>query len=95
MYAPNKIFDKIGPKAVKDTFLYNIWFATRRLDFLVEVMSKKRGKFKDFALQGDPQIPSLSGESWSSHKENPEERARPLYCNDFEKSKWEYFLSSQ
>ena len=38
-------------------------------------------------------IPSLSGTSWSPHKENPDEGACSVYCNDFEKSEWEYFFS--
>ena len=34
----------------------------------------------------------LSGNSWSRHKENSEEGAWSAYCNNFEKSKWEYFF---
>ena len=33
-----------------------------------------------------PTIPSLSGTSWSLHKENPGKRAWRACCNDFEKS---------
>ena len=29
------------------------------------------------------------------HNENPEEGAWSSYCNDFEKSEWEYFPSNQ
>ena len=47
-------------------------------------------------LQGDPRsVPSLSGISWSPHKENPDESGCSAYCNDFEKGEWEYFLSKQ
>ena len=41
-------------------------------------------------------VSSLSGISWSSHKENPEKDAQSVNCwNDFEKSEWEYFPSKQ
>ena len=70
---------------------------TRGLDFLAGSVSNKRMKLKLFGLQGEPSTPILSptGISWSSHKEKPEEGAWSAYCNDFEKSEGEYFLSKQ
>ena len=46
---------------------------------------QRRGKFTFLGLQGDLPIPSLSGTSWSPHKENPDEGAWSVYCDDFEK----------
>ena len=85
MYA--KIFVKICLRAVRDTFFYNIWSAIRggigEINLLMGVMSNRKGaKFGLLGLQGDPPIPSLSGTSWSPHKENPEEGAWSAYCND-------------
>ena len=39
-------------------------------------------------------ILSFSGASWPPHKENPDEGDWSAYCNDFEKSDWEYFFQS-
>ena len=69
----------------------------RGTQFFGGMMSKKREKFKLSGLQKDAPlapISSLGGTSWSFHKENPEEGAWSAYCNDFEKSEWEYFFQS-
>ena len=58
---------------------------TGRLDFLVEVISNRRVKFKLLGLQGDPtpQFPPLVEYSLV---ENPGQGAWSAYCNNFEKS---------
>ena len=38
--------------------------------------SNRRGKFKILGITGEPLSLSLSGKSWSSHKEHPEECER-------------------
>ena len=37
----------------------------------------------------------LNGTSWFPHKENHEEGAWSIYCDDFENCEWENFLSNQ
>ena len=94
MRASDKIFDKICLKAT--TSFSNMWPVIKGQGdsifwwgwYLTEAES-----WNFLACREIPQIPSLSGTSWSSHKENAEEGAE--YCNDFEKSEWEYFLSNQ
>ena len=92
IYHAGKIFGKICLKAIRDTFLSNMWSkikgGIRALNFLVEVISSRRENFKLLALQEDPssQLPPLvwhPNGAWSA------------YCNDFQKSEWKYFLSKQ
>ena len=80
----SKIFGKICPKAIRDTS-FSIWDlrpgeGQGGLNYLVGVILNRRGKFKILGLQ-DKEI--LEEGSWYD------------YCNNFEKSKWEYFLSKQ
>ena len=65
-------------------------------------MSSQTDRSKVLDLRGEPPFPPvnsfpyyLSGKSWSSYEENPEECDWSVYCNDFEKSEWECFLSKQ
>ena len=65
-------------------------------------MSSQTDRSKVLDLRGEPPFPPvnsfpyyLSGKSWSSYEENPEECDWSAYCNDFEKSEWECFLSKQ
>ena len=67
-----------------------------------EKMSSQTDRSKVLNLRGEPPFPPvnsfpyyLSGKSWSSYEENPEECDWSVYCNDFEKSEWECFLSKQ
>ena len=67
-----------------------------------EKMSSQTDRSKVLDLRGEPPFPPvnsfpyyLSGKSWSSYEENPEECDWSVYCNDFEKSEWECFLSKQ
>ena len=88
MHATDKIFGKICRKAIRDTFFFNVVYVQDRDEgtrFLSGVISNRRGKFTFLGLQGDLPIPSLSGTSWSPHKENPDEGAWSVYCDDFEK----------
>ena len=89
MHATDKILGKICLRAIRDTFfpICCLWSGERQGDsvFWWGVISNGRGKFKLLGLQGDPQIPSLSGTCRYPHKENPEEGAWSTYCNDFKK----------
>ena len=100
----DKIFGKTCLKIFRNTFFSNMWFGISRgtggLKVLVGGDIQQKGKLQTYGLAGrapkpPAPIPSTSGTSWSPHKENPEEGAWSAYCNDFEKSKWEYLLSKQ
>ena len=58
MHASGKSFGKICPKAIRDIFFSNTWPVIRggiwEPNFLVGVISSRRGKFKLLDLQGDP-----------------------------------------
>ena len=57
---------------------------------------QQKGKVLTFWHAGRlPPVILHSGASWSPHKKNSEEGAWSAYCNDFEKIKWEYFLSNK
>ena len=97
----DKIFGKISLKTIRDTFFSNMWSAisggTGGLKVLVGGDIQQKGKLQTCGLAGRPptRFPPLCGTSWSPHKENPEEGAWSVYCNDFEKSEWDYLLSKQ
>ena len=64
MHASGRIFEKFYLKAIRDTFFSNMWSVIRRQSnsiFLVRLISSRRAKLKLFGLQGDLQIPSLTG----------------------------------
>ena len=77
IYAIGKSFGKICLKAIRDTFLSNMWSAirggTRGFSFLMGVISNRRVKFKILVLKGEPPnfLPSLdilisrSRKSWA------------------------------
>ena len=58
MHSSGKIFDKICLKAIRNTNMFFQYVVcdqgTRRFNFSVGVVSNRKGKFKLFALQGDP-----------------------------------------
>ena len=58
MHASGKSFGKICLKAIRDIFFSNMWPVIRggiwEPNFLVGVISSRRGKFKLLGLQGDP-----------------------------------------
>ena len=97
MHASGKTSDRIRLKAIRDTFflICSLWSVDRGTKFFSRGNIQQKGDVRTFGLQEDPQIPSLSGTSWSSHKPDPEDGAWSAYCNDFEKIEWEYFLSNQ
>ena len=79
-YASRKMFDKICLKAIdvirgqRDSIFCWGWYPAegKSLNF--------------FGLQGDSQIPSLTGTSRSLPNETSDEGASSAYCNIFEKS---------
>ena len=92
MNVAGKNFGKICLKATKDTLfpICGLWSGEGQGD-------SGGGRSKVLACRGatPAPIPSLSWTFWSHHKEYPVEGAGPAYCNEFEKSEWEYLLSKQ
>ena len=90
-------------KAIKTCFFFffffricDLWSGDRWTQVFGEGDVQQKGKIQTFWYAGRlPLILFLSGESWSTHKKNSEDGAWSTYCNDFEKKKWEYFLSNK
>ena len=98
MYAPGKIFGKILSKSYYRFFpicgLYVVCDKGREGG--LGMISTRRGKFKPLFLQGDC-LPQFLPLVW--HPNCPIRKklksAWSAFCNDFEKSEREYFLSKQ
>ena len=94
----SRIFDKICLKAIKTFFFQYVICdqGTGGLNFFGGGDIQQKRKIQTFWLAGRlPPILPLSGASRSPHKKNSEEGAWSAYCNDFEESKWECFLSNK
>ena len=98
MHASAEFLIKICLKTIKTFFspIYDLWSGDRWTQFFDGCDIEQKGKIQTFWYAGRlSPILFLSGASWSPHKKNSEERAWSAYCNDSEKSKWEYFLSNK
>ena len=92
MRTTGKIFDKVCLKAIhnKKSPFYNMWSVIKDGTDIQQI-----GEMQNFEKEVPFLKLFLSGKSWSLHKKNPEEYAWSAYCNDFEKSEWEFFLSKE
>ena len=104
IYATGKVFGKICLKTIRDTFFFSICglqSVERHGDskFWSGDDIQQKGKVQTYGFAGippsPPPVPSISGTPWSPHKENPEEGACSVYCNNFEKSQWKYLFLKQ
>ena len=74
----------------------DLWSGDRWSQFFGGGDIQQKGKVQTLWLAGRlPPILLLSWAFWSPHKKNSEEGTWSAYCSDFEKSKWEYFLSNK
>ena len=91
MHAAGKILGNVCLKTIRDTLICDLW-SGKWQGVLVGVISNRSGGSSNFwdCRETPPQFPALGGTSWSPHKENSEEGFWSTYCNDFEKSEWEY-----
>ena len=105
MHTAGKIFGKICLKYIKIRLNFLICFLSYYVvcaqkgdagtRFFSEGEIQQKGEVQTFSYAGKlpPPVPSLSGKSWSPHKENPDEGGWSAYGNG--KGESEYFLSKQ
>ena len=96
IYTTSKIFGKIFLKAIRDTFfpICGLWSGEREGGLGVTL--NRKGKFKLLFFQVDP-VPQVPPLVWLLNLSIRKilESTWSAYCNDFEMSEWEYFLSKQ
>ena len=95
-----KVFGKICIKIIRGTFssICGLWSGEIRGNTIFKwSWYPTEGESSDLlACRETPYlISSLSGTSWSHHKENHDEGAWSTYCNDFQKGESIFFQSNK